>query len=67
MRQAVEGNHPAVACELEVMIRWVEEREEEWARELAGKKKGKNADEEKDVQGTEKEQKQRYYTNCLLA
>lgn len=29
MRKGVEGNNPAVVFELEVMIRWVEEREEE--------------------------------------
>lgn len=28
----MEGNHPAVVYELEVMIRWVEEREEEWEK-----------------------------------
>lgn len=28
----MEGNNPAVVFELEVMIRWVEEREEEWGK-----------------------------------
>lgn len=32
MRQAVEGNHPAVVYELEVRIKWVEETEEEWGK-----------------------------------
>lgn len=62
MRKAVEGNHPAVVYELEVMIRWVEEREEEWGRtkKKKGRRKKKSADEEneeKEVQGTKKDQK----------
>lgn len=38
MRKAVEGDHPTVVYELEVMIRWVEERRR-MGEELKKKKK----------------------------
>lgn len=42
MRKAVEGDHPTVVYELEVMIRWVEERRR-MGEELKKKKKNSNS------------------------